>query len=57
MQIRIIIEHNYSSSYKKKKPNLKLSWRKKKGIFYIHFYKSREKHQNFKNPSKIKGYR
>jgi hypothetical protein len=31
--------------------------KKEKREFYIHFYKSREKHQNFKNPSKIKGYR
>ena len=53
MQIRIIIEHKYSPSHQKTAATV----RKEKREFCIHFYKSREKHQNFKNPSKIKSYR
>jgi hypothetical protein len=53
MQIRIIIEHKYSYSHQ----NSVITVRKEKREFCIQFCKSREKHQNFKNPSKIKGYR
>jgi len=54
MQIRIIIEHKYSS-YQKQICNYREE--RKDGVFSIHFYRSREKHHNFKNSSKIKGYR
>jgi len=55
MQIRIIIEHKYSSSHQKQICTYREE--RKKGSFCINFYKSREKRQYFKNPSKIKGYR
>jgi hypothetical protein len=51
MQIREIIEHKYSSSHQKSATTI----RKKKRVFVSILAKSREKHQNFKNPSKTKG--
>jgi hypothetical protein len=51
MQIREIIEHKYSSSHQKSAATI----RKKEGVFVFILAKSRDKHQNFKNPSKIKG--
>ena len=52
MQIRKIIEHKYSYSHPKICRNHK---ERKEGDFVFILAKSREKHQNFKNPSKIKG--
>jgi 3,4-dihydroxy-2-butanone 4-phosphate synthase len=52
MQIRKIIEHKYSYSHKKSTTII----RKEKREFFVSILvKSREKHKNFKNPSKIKG--
>ena len=55
MQIKIIIEHKYSSSHQKSAATVRKE--KREFFFFIYFCKSREKHQNFKNPYKIKGYR
>jgi hypothetical protein len=52
MQIKKIIEHKYSYSHKKICSNRK---ERKEGVFISIFAKSREKHKNFKNLSKIKG--
>jgi hypothetical protein len=52
MQIRKIIEHKYSYSHLKICRKHK---ERKQGVFVFIFAKSREKHQDFKNPSKIKG--
>jgi hypothetical protein len=51
-QIREIIEYIYSSPHKKSAATQK---ERKERVFVSILAKSREKHQNFKNPSKIKG--
>jgi hypothetical protein len=51
MQIRIIIEHKYSYSHQKQ--ICSYVKKEKREFLYLFFYKSREKHQNFKNPSQI----
>jgi len=55
MQIRIIIEHKYSYSHQKQ--ICSYVKKEKREFLYLFFYKSREKHQNFKNPSQIEGYK
>ena len=42
MQIRIIIEHKYSYSHKKKKPDLQLRKERKEGVF-ISIFTNQEK--------------
>jgi len=54
MQIRIIIEHKYYSSHKKQICTYREE--RKKGVF-VSIFTDQERHQNFKNPFKIKGYR
>jgi hypothetical protein len=54
MQIRIIIEHKYYSLTKKKSAIIMM---KEEREFWYLFLQIKRETPNFKNPSKIKGYR
>ena len=55
MQIRIIIEHKYYSSYQKNK--FATIVKKEEKEFWYLFLQIKRETPNFKNTSKIKGYR
>jgi hypothetical protein len=54
MQIRIIIEHKYYSSYQKQSCNYR---EEREREFWYLFLQIKRETPNFKNSSKIKGYR
>jgi hypothetical protein len=57
MQIRIIIDDKYYSFYKKKKNKSATIVKKEDREFWYLFLQIKRETPNFKNPSKIKGYR